>query len=121
MVVVIIMCSGSITTRELILICRSLNSSLFRILLADQRFVDMRDDTTASDRRLDQTVQLLVSSDGQLQVPGSDTLHLQVLGRVSGQLEDLRGCERKIVNNNIEFPATTTKCKQKCVQRHLGN
>lgn len=49
----------------------------------------MRDDTTASDRRFDQAVQLLVSSDGQLQMAGSDTLHLQVLGRVAGQLQYL--------------------------------
>lgn len=51
----------------------------------------MGNNTTARDRRLDEAVQLLVSSDGQLQVPGSDTLHLQVLGRVAGQLEHLKG------------------------------
>lgn len=69
---------------------------LFRILLANQRFMDMRDDTTASDRCLDQTVQLLVSADGQLQMPGGDTLHLQVLGRVSGQLQDLQNRGNKV-------------------------
>lgn len=63
----------------------------------------MRDDTTASDRGLDEAVQLLVSSDGQLQVPGSDTLHLQVLGRVAGQLEDL------IENTGFKFRASITK------------
>lgn len=77
----------------------------------------MRDDTTARDRRLDQAVQLLVSSDGQLQVPGSDTLHLQVLGRVSGQLQDLQEREKKVVNRNtFEFPATTQN-----VNKSAGN
>lgn len=60
-------------------------------LFTDQRLVDVRDDTTAGDRRLDQTVQLLVSADGELQVTRRDTLHLQILGRVAGQLENLGG------------------------------
>lgn len=60
-------------------------------LFTDQRLVDVRDHTTAGDRRLDQTVQLLVSADGELQVARRDTLHLQILGRVAGQLEDLSG------------------------------
>lgn len=59
-------------------------------LFANQRFVDVRDDTTAGDRRLDQTVQFFVSADGKLQVTGSDTLHLQILGGVAGQLEHLQ-------------------------------
>lgn len=58
-------------------------------LLADQRLVDVRNDTTTSNGRLDECVQLFVSSDGQLQVTGSDTLHLQVLGRVACQLQNL--------------------------------
>lgn len=65
----------------------------------------MRDDTTAGNRGFDQAVQLLVSSDGQLQVTGSDTLHLQVLGRVAGQLEHLDGEEKKIVGKQKKkFP-----------------
>lgn len=59
-------------------------------LFANQRFVDVRNDTTAGDRCLDQTVQLFVSADGKLQVTGRDTLHLQILGGVAGQLEHLR-------------------------------
>lgn len=35
-------------------------------LLADERLVDMWDDTASSDGGLDQAVQLLVSSDGEL-------------------------------------------------------
>ena len=58
-------------------------------LLSDERLVDMRDDAAAGDGRLDQRVQLLVSADGELQVTRRDTLHLQILGRVAGQLENL--------------------------------
>ena len=51
----------------------------------------MRDNSAAGDGRLDERVQLLVTSDGELQVAGGDTLHLQILGGVAGQLEDLGG------------------------------
>jgi len=58
-------------------------------LLADERLVNVRDDTTTGNGCLDECVQLFVSSDGQLQVTGSDTLHLQVLGSVACQLKNL--------------------------------
>merc|ERR1712130_124438 len=49
----------------------------------------MGDDAAPGDGRLDESVQLLVSSDGQLQMPWGDPLHLQILGRVASQLEHL--------------------------------
>jgi len=58
-------------------------------LFADQRLVDMRNDATAGDRGFDQAVQFLVSSDGELEMPGRDSLHFEILGRVSRQLENL--------------------------------
>jgi len=58
-------------------------------LLADERLVDVGDDSASGDGRLDQGVQLLVTTNGQLQVTGSDTLHLQILGGVACQLENL--------------------------------
>ena len=58
-------------------------------LLADEGLVDVGDDSASSDGRLDQGVQLLVPPDGQLQMPRGDPLHLQVLGRVAGQLKHL--------------------------------
>ena len=58
-------------------------------LLADKGLVDMGDDSSAGDGGLDQGVQLLVSTDGQLQMAGSDTLHLQILGGVASQLQNL--------------------------------
>jgi len=51
--------------------------------------VDVGDDSASGDGRLDQGVQLLVTTNGQLQVTGSDTLHLQILGGVACQLENL--------------------------------
>ena len=51
--------------------------------------MDVRDDASSSNRGLDQRVQLLVSPDGELEMSGGDSLHLQVLTGVAGQLEDL--------------------------------
>ena len=39
----------------------------------------------------DEGIQLFVAADRQLQMAGSDALHLQVLGGVACQLQDLRG------------------------------
>ena len=60
-------------------------------LLADERLVDVGDDSAAGDGRLDQGVQLLVPADGELQMPRGDPLHLEVLGGVAGELEYLGG------------------------------
>jgi len=57
--------------------------------LVDQRLVDVRDHAAASNGGLDERVELLVATNGELQVPRSDALHLQVLGRVARQLEHL--------------------------------
>ena len=51
--------------------------------------MDVGDDAAAGDGRLDQGVELLVSPDRQLEMPGSDPLHLQVLRRIACQLEYL--------------------------------
>ncbi|CAM9480745.1 unnamed protein product [Ectocarpus sp. 8 AP-2014] len=58
--------------------------------LVDERLVDVRDDTAARDGGLDERVQLLVTADRELQVARRDTLHLEVLARVTGQLQHLR-------------------------------
>ena len=50
--------------------------------------MDVWDNTTTSDGGLNQGVKLFVTTDGELQVTWCDTLHLQVLGCVAGQLED---------------------------------
>merc|ERR1712241_1318740 len=66
-----------------------LRSNTTLALLADERLVDVGDDSTTSDGGLDQSVQLLVSPDGELGMSGGDPLHLQILTGVAGQLEDL--------------------------------
>merc|ERR1719471_898454 len=58
-------------------------------LLPDERLVDVGDDAAPGDGGLDQSVQLLVSSDGELKMSGSDSLHFQIFGSVASQLEDL--------------------------------
>ena len=51
--------------------------------------MNVRDHASAGDGGFDEAVELLVSSDGQLQMARSDTLHAQILGGVTGQLEHL--------------------------------
>jgi len=53
--------------------------------------VDVGNHTTTGDGGLDENVQLLVAPDGELQVAGSNSPHLEVLGGVTGQLEHLGG------------------------------
>ena len=53
--------------------------------------MDVRDDTAARDRGLDERVELLITRNGELEVTRRDTLHLEVLGRVAGKLENLSG------------------------------
>ena len=51
----------------------------------------MWDHTTTSDGRLDKGVELLVASDGQLQVSWSDSLDFKIFGSVTSELKDLSG------------------------------
>jgi len=59
--------------------------------LADQGLVDVRDHAAASDRCFNETVQLLVSSDCQLQVTRRDTFHFKILRRIACQFQHLGG------------------------------
>ena len=52
----------------------------------------MGDHTTTSDGCLDQSIELLVSSDGQLEMPWGNSLHSEILGGISCELKNL-GCE----------------------------
>ena len=53
--------------------------------------MDVRDDSAPRDVGADERVQLLVPADGELEVARRDPLEAEVLARVAGQLEHLRG------------------------------
>jgi hypothetical protein len=57
--------------------------------------VDVRQDTTAGNRRANERVELLVSTDGELQVAGGDTLDAQVLRRVACERVTLSVIQRE--------------------------
>ncbi len=53
--------------------------------------MDVGNDSSTGDGGLDKGVQFFVTSDGELQVPWSYSLHLQVLASVARQLQHLSG------------------------------
>ena len=53
--------------------------------------MDVWNDTTTSDGGLDESVELLVSSDSELEMSWSNSLHLKIFGSVTGELKDLSG------------------------------
>ena len=59
--------------------------------LVDEGLVDMGDNTATGDGGLDKGVELLISANGQQKMAGRDALHLEILARVTGELEHLGG------------------------------
>ena len=51
--------------------------------------MDVGDHTAAGNGGLDERVQLLITTNGELQMARSDTLHAQITGSVAGELENL--------------------------------
>ena len=51
----------------------------------------MRDDSSSSNGGHDQSVELLISSDSELEMSGSNSLNLKVLRSVTGELKNLSG------------------------------
>ena len=51
----------------------------------------MRNHTTTSNGCLDESIELLITTDRELKMTRSDTLDFQVLGSISGELENLGG------------------------------
>lgn len=51
--------------------------------------MNVRNDTAASNGGFDEKIKLLISSDSQLEMSGSDSSDFEVLGSVSGQLQHL--------------------------------
>lgn len=60
-------------------------------LLSNQGLVDVGNDTSTSDGGFDQGVQLLITTDRQLQVPGCNPFDFEILGCVPSQLQHLSG------------------------------
>lgn len=56
----------------------------------DQGLVNVGYDTTTSNGPFDEGVELFISSNSELQVPGRNPLHLQILARIPSQLQNLR-------------------------------
>ena len=51
--------------------------------------MNVRDHTTASNGSLDEGVELLITSDSELEVSGCNSFHLEILAGVAGELQDL--------------------------------
>lgn len=56
--------------------------------LEEQRSVDVGKDTTEGDGGTDQSVQFLITTDGELEMSWSDTLDLEILGSVACEFKD---------------------------------
>ena len=55
------------------------SSALLLVRLHDEGLVDVRDNTTSSNSGLDESVKFFITSDGEQQVSGSDSLNLEIL------------------------------------------
>ena len=53
--------------------------------------MDVWDNTTTGNGCLDERVKFFVTTDGELKVTWCDTLHLEILGGVTGEFEDFGG------------------------------
>ena len=70
--------------------------------------MDVRNDTTTGDGRLDERVKLLVTTDGKLKVARRDALDLKVLGGVARKLENLSS--EVLEDGNQTAAVAPTRC-----------
>ena len=78
--------------------------------LVDEGLVDVGDHTTTGDGRLDEGVELLVTTDGELKVAGGDALHLLRSEREGvGGSANRRSCPRR---DWIEKKIQTRSCRR---------
>lgn len=68
-----------------------LRALLLLFNLEEQSAVDVRQNTTKGDRGVNESIKLLVTSDGELQVSGCNALDLEILGGVACQFENFGG------------------------------
>ena len=79
--------------------------------LVDEGLMDVRDHTTAGNGGTDQGVKFLVSTDGEQQVTGRDTLHLEILAGVSGKLKHLGS---QVLHNSRGVDSGGSTCVAGC-------
>lgn len=68
-----------------------LGALLLLLNLEQECAVDVRQNTTEGDRGVNESVKLLITSDGELQVSGCNALDLEILGSVTCQFENFGG------------------------------
>ena len=56
-----------------------ISATLLLVRLHDEGLVDVRGNTTSSNSGLDESVKFFITSDGEQQVSGSDSLNLEIL------------------------------------------
>lgn len=56
--------------------------------LVDKRLVDVRDNTATSYCSFDKSVKFFITANSKLQMPGCDTLYLQILACITSQLQN---------------------------------
>lgn len=95
----------------------SASATLLLLTTADKGLVNVRNDTTAGNRCLDQQVELFVSTDGQLQMARIDTLHFQVFASVAGQLEHF-GCQILKNSCRVDLDKRNTKIESIFIDRY---
>jgi len=78
----------------------------------DEGFVDVRDDTTASNSGFNKSVELFVTADSQLQVAWGDALDLEVFASVTGQFENL---SREVFENGSGVDCCSSADAGACV------
>ena len=90
---------------------------LLLLHLQQQRAVDAGQDTTEGDGGADEGVQLFITTDGQLQVTRGDTLDLEVLGGVTGQLQNFGS---QVLENGGNVDSSWDMLASKEAQIHRG-
>ena len=70
--------------------------------------MNVRDDTSPCDGGLDQGVELLITTNGQLQVAGRDALDLEVFAGISCKLEHF---SREVLHNGSSVEKGRASCK----------
>jgi len=82
---------GAVLVRVATRLRGSLGALLLLFNLEEECAVDVRQNTTEGDRGVNESIKLLVTSDGELQVSGCDALDLEILGGVACQFENFGG------------------------------